>query len=229
MLYKTTVEKGTLALIKKLSADKIFESFNLVGGTALALQIGHRLSVDIDLFSNQPFDSKSLSHHLSNNYKAAEIHILDNGIFCYVNGVKIDVISHQYDWLLPSEKTEGVRMASLEDIAAMKLNAIVHTGKRLKDFVDVYFLLEHRSTDQLIQAYTRKYPETNANIAKMALLYHKDIRLATSVDLLGRELKWSDIAQRLKQAVAHPDKLFSEQHRASNIRQDGKDKPRTHS
>src|SRR6185437_11547476 len=96
MLRTQTVEKGTLDLIKRFMSDDKFNNFNLVGGTALALKIGHRRSVDIDLFSPDPFNSQDLSHHLLTDYKATKVSTLTNGVFCFVNDIKIDLVSHQY-------------------------------------------------------------------------------------------------------------------------------------
>src|SRR5690349_3583153 len=96
MLRTKSVEQGTLDLIKKLMADEKFKAFNLVGGTALALMIGHRISVDIDLFSTTAFNAPQLGDHLTTNYNVQEVQILKNGVFCYVNDVKIDLIAHQY-------------------------------------------------------------------------------------------------------------------------------------
>lgn len=64
MLYTQTVKAGTLDLIKELTKDKELVSFNLVGGTAISLKLGHRISVDIDLFTERDFDTQQLSLHL---------------------------------------------------------------------------------------------------------------------------------------------------------------------
>ena len=73
MLYKETVEAGTLDLIKRFMSDNYFEEFKLVGGTALALKIGHRISIDIDLFSSTPFNASELGRHLTTTYQAVEV------------------------------------------------------------------------------------------------------------------------------------------------------------
>ena len=73
MLRTETVEAGTLDLIKRFMSDHSFNEFNLVGGTALALKIGHRMSVDIDLFSSAPFNSSELGHYLTTIYQATEV------------------------------------------------------------------------------------------------------------------------------------------------------------
>ena len=142
MLYTQTVEATTLDLIKTLMNDIELSVFNLVGGTALSLMMGHRKSIDIDLFIDRDFNVQHLASHLSKTYHAEGMKTLKNGIFCYINDVKIDLIAHQYPILNPLKIEDGIRMLSLEDISAMKLSAILNSGRRLKDFVDMHFLLE---------------------------------------------------------------------------------------
>ena len=142
MLHKETVEKGTMDLIYKLMADEKLASFNLVGGTALALKIGHRKSIDIDLFTSTDFNSQEISDHLTANYNVTRIQTIPNGVFTLIDGIKVDLLAHKYPLIEDLETTEGIRMVSLKDIGAMKLNAIYDNGTRLKDFVDMYALLE---------------------------------------------------------------------------------------
>jgi hypothetical protein len=210
MLREETVETGTLALIKKLLSDQELNNFVLVGGTALALQLGHRKSIDIDLFSERAFDAPRIAGHLRNAYDAKDTAVFGNNAISYINSVKVDMITHAYKWIRPIQETEGVRMAALEDIAAMKLNAIVGNGSRLKDYVDMHFLLEKRSLDQLAVAYVQKYPEMNVGIAKSALLYHSDINFGIGVQLLKGKFNWREIQERLRAAVVEPKRVFKE-------------------
>ncbi|GGB01576.1 nucleotidyl transferase AbiEii/AbiGii toxin family protein [Puia dinghuensis] len=208
MLHKETVAVEALDLIKKLSSDLLLKDFILVGGTALALQLGHRKSVDIDLFTHKDFDSQKLGEHIRTAYGAEVSHILKNGIFSLIGGIKTDMIAHQYKMLNPPVEIDGIRMASLEDIGAMKLHAIVNSGKRAKDFADMYYLLEHMNLTQLMSAYTMKYPERNEAIARNALLYNKDAKFIDIVDILVNPLIARDIKKRLKEAVLSPAKIF---------------------
>jgi hypothetical protein len=130
-----------------------------VGGTALSLQLGHRKSIDIDLFTPYPFDAHAMADHLESTYKAEDINVLGNTLYSYIDNVKTDMLAHRYPWIGPVQEIEGIRMASLDDIAAMKLNAIVNDGSRLKDFVDIHFLLERSSLDELTSAYVAKYQD----------------------------------------------------------------------
>jgi hypothetical protein len=100
MLFKERVDPKTLDLIRELLADEHLEKFVLVGGTALSLQMGHRISVDIDLFNDKAFDAPTLASHLSGHYKTENLTILKNGIFCFINDIKVDILSHQYPLLV---------------------------------------------------------------------------------------------------------------------------------
>ena len=209
MLHTQTVEAATLDLTRTLMADAELSVFNLVGGTALSLMLGHRKSIDIDLFTDRDFDTRRLASHLSQTYNAEAIKTLKNGIFCYINDVKIDLIAHQYPILKPLETEDGIRMLSMEDISAMKLSAILNSGRRLKDFVDMYFLLEKFPLERMTAAFVQKYPDVNVRMAHNALLYHHDINTDEKVDFLSREISLKEIESRLKAAVANTSLIFS--------------------
>lgn len=208
MLHTQTVEAATLDLTKTLMADAELSAFNLVGGTALSLMMGHRKSIDIDLFIDRDFDVQHLASHLSKTYNAEGMKTLKNGIFCYINDIKIDLIAHQYPILQPLETENGIRMLSMEDISAMKLSAILNSGRRLKDFVDMYFLLEKFPLERMTVAFVQKYPNVNVQMAHNALLYHSDINVDEKVDFLGREISLKEIESRLKGAVANTSFIF---------------------
>src|SRR5579872_2087641 len=207
MLRTQTVEIGTLDLIKRIMSDDKFNNFNLVGGTALALKIGHRRSIDIDLFAAGSFDSRELGHHLLAAYSAAKVSTLINGVFCFVNDIKIDLLSHQYPLVKEIDFVEGIRMASLLDIGAMKLNAIFNSGQRFKDFVDMYSLLEAFSLHELLDACQKKYPELNINMVKHSLIHFEDI-IFSPIEFIGPEAKWPMIAERLQKAFHNPYTTF---------------------
>ncbi len=211
MLYKETVETGTLDLIKKLLRDKELSAFNLVGGTALSLKLGHRKSIDIDLFTDKDFDTSHIASHLSLAYKAEVTSTLKNGIFCFINDVKVDILAHQYPILNKIETLDEIRMLSLEDIGAMKLNAILYNGSRLKDFVDIYSLLEHIPLKKLTDTFQEKYPDVNKQMAHTALLYHNDVRRQQQIDFIGRDIPWEEIVDRLREAVVNEHNIFKSQ------------------
>ena len=208
MLHTKTVEARTLDLIKRLMSDEKLKDFRLVGGTALSLCIGHRISIDIDLFNDQKFDATSIKEHLQETYNTDRLIAITNGVFGLIDNIKVDLITHQYNWLQPVNKVDGIRMASLEDIGGMKVHAIVQSGSRLKDFVDVYHLLEHFSMNQLVSFYAEKYPEANRILAENSLVYFEDIQFDVPVNLTNRAADWKQMSQRLMEAYLNKQSVF---------------------
>lgn len=209
MLRKETVTTETLELLKELMQDKLLNSFALVGGTALALQIAHRRSIDIDLFSKKAFNETELSDYLKATYKFTLDFTAKNTLKGEINGIKVDFITHSYPDVTKPLTIEGVRMASLEDIAAMKLNAIIGSGSRVKDFVDVAYLSSHLSLKNMIRAYAAKYSENNSIMALKALNFHNDINFKEPVQLLEGSFNWDTVVLRLQEMTNEPGKIFA--------------------
>jgi hypothetical protein len=210
MLYKETVSKEMWELLQKLMKDEKLKDFSLVGGTALSLMIGHRLSIDIDLFTIRDFDELAMLTHLKDQHPVKIREILENTMLLDIGVVKVDIIAHRYPWQEPIRTEEDIRLASLHDIGAMKLNAIFQNGTRIKDFVDMYFLLEHHSLKTYLETYQNKY-NGNPRLAALALMDQRNIDKEEKVKLLkGKETNWKKITQRLKKAVLNPSILFSE-------------------
>lgn len=174
MLSYQTIEPHTLELLKKLMAEPSLTGTRLVGGTSLALQYGHRSSVDLDFFGTLDDDPLSIREclerigHVGVLKETKTIRIYD------LDKVKIDFVNYsRYQWLAEAITEDGLRLASPQDIAAMKVNAIEGRGTR-KDFVDIYFLLQHYSLDDILGFYQEKYPEHSVFRALMSLTYFED-------------------------------------------------------
>lgn len=103
---------------------------------------------------------------------------------------------------------DAFRLASKEDIGAMKLNAIAHSGQRLKDFIDIYFLLELLPLDSLLKAYEIKYPNSNLLIPMKGLTYFDDIDHDADPPILNRKISIEMLKKRLVEAVENPKKVF---------------------
>jgi hypothetical protein len=153
----------------------VLNDFVLVGGTALSLQVGHRISVDIDFFTRKEFDNNQLLEHLEQNYGFQEQYSHKNTLKGIVDGVFVDLLRHDYKFVAGHNLIDGVHMASKQDIAAMKVNAITGNGTRVKDFVDIYFLLKEFSFSEVIDFYKAKYNTRNDFHAIKSLTYFDDI------------------------------------------------------
>lgn len=210
MLYKDpfVLTEQTFKLIQRLQTIPEVKDFHLVGGTALALQLGHRNSIDIDLFSVHPFDDQELINAVRKEVPFKETFARKNTIIGFSNGIKIDFIHHNYPYVLPPVTEEGITYLSKEDIAAMKINAIHRSGQRLKDFVDIYFLLEHFSVEQMMRFFVIKYPDTNPLIAVKALHYFEDIDTSTDPPRLRSPLGLERIKKRISEAILRAGKTF---------------------
>lgn len=130
MLQYKTITPPTLALLTELQSFDFLKDFYLVGGTALALQIGHRTSTDIDLFNHNAFDISSVRNELNLKYKPDVIRENKFGVFSFLNDIKTDIVFHPYKLIDNIILSDDIRMASSKEIAAMKLNAITRRGKK---------------------------------------------------------------------------------------------------
>lgn len=166
-LHYNTVSETLVKCLKELMNEPILDKFTLVGGTSLALQLGHRLSIDIDLFTDADYGSI--------DFKAIQDMLRKKFNYCY--GECGDIVSFGTSYLIGDSKEDsvkldlfytepfirdiktidGIKIASLEDIAAMKLN-VMGTGGRKKDFWDINELQSHFSLNQMLDLYEEKYP-----------------------------------------------------------------------
>ena len=208
MLRKETVTAGTLELLKDLMQDENLNSFYLAGGTALSLQIGHRISIDIDLFSLDPFDENKILTYLESSRKLRLDYLDRNTIKGQIEETKIDLITHSYPLVEQLKLSEGIRLASLEDIAAMKFNAIVGNGTRLKDFIDIAFMSCYLPLKAMLDAYEYKYSSRNPFLTLKALSYHNDINFDEPIHLVKGTYSWKAIKKRLDEMEKAPARTF---------------------
>ncbi len=208
MLHKETIDAATLELLKRLMGDERLQGFALVGGTSLALQMGHRISIDLDLFTEKEFEADELREYLEQNYHLQSDYLAFATVKGEVEGVQVDCIAHAYPWLKPFAVEEGVRLASLEDICAMKLNAIAGNGTRIKDFVDVAHLSSRFSLEQMLKFYEEKY-QANPLMPLKGIVYFADINKNAPVKMAnGKPLDWKSIEKRLLAMEKFPQKIF---------------------
>jgi hypothetical protein len=178
MLFKETVTPSTLSIIHRLFQIKELNDFELVGGTSLSLQIGHRTSIDIDLFCQNPFETRQLKECLLENFKNHSISFdyeAKNTLVGSIDNIKVDFIRHGYPKISETRVIEGIRLCSMEDIAAMKVSVITDNGTRLKDFVDLCYLLQRFPLKDIIQFYEKKYQSENSFHALKSIPYFDNL------------------------------------------------------
>ena len=174
MLQLQTVAPDTLELLKTIVSKPEMKGFRLVGGTALALQYGHRQSVDLDFFGSPTVSQEDTIDVLSSLGNITIHNRTDKILQVVLRGIKVDVIDYsRYGWIDPPVVDGGIVRASPRDIAAMKINAIEGRGSR-KDFVDIYMLLQHYTLSELLDFYSMKYPNYSIFRALLSLTYFDD-------------------------------------------------------
>lgn len=201
MLHTEVLEPGTLGILRAILANETFQAFNLVGGTALALQFGHRLSIDLDFFTTELFDKELVKVELSDLGDWTTDSENKIGLRGQLNGVKMDFITYRYPLISPIVVIDEVRMLSQADISAIKLSAITNRGAK-KDFYDIYFLLQHYSFAQLCDWYTEKFKTNNLFMLLKSITYFDDAELTETPVLLANDVSWETVKNTLLREVA---------------------------
>jgi len=169
-LHYSTTSQQLQDVLKILMSAKEFNAFRLVGGTALGLLKGHRESIDIDLFSDAPYDSldfeaiyeflcATFSYVDTNDYKVVGLGS------CYYIGnseedcVKLDLF-YTDEFIQETILIDGIRLATVEEIIAMKID-VISRGGRKKDFWDIHELIDDYSIDKMLALHKQRYPYTH--------------------------------------------------------------------
>lgn len=178
-----TVSIALLSILSELMKMEELLPFNLVGGTCLSLQLGHRLSEDIDLFTDSDYrtiDFQKINNTFSRkfNYISSRDWINETiGNTCFVGesklkAVKVDLF-YTDKFMFPIRVINGLRLSSIEEIAAMKLE-IIGSGGRKKDFWDLHALLDHFSIEEMFSFYKKRYPYNYSNKTLVSNLVNFD-------------------------------------------------------
>ena len=200
MFQYQTIEPATLELLKNLLAIPEFQNLRLAGGTSLALQIGHRKSIDLDLFGTLEFEPDEILDILNSIGSLTTIRNMRNIHVFMINGIKVDIINYSYPWLYQANKADDLRLASIKDIAAMKLAAIAGRGTR-KDFIDIHFLLRQFSLQEMLDLYTAKYADGSVFMILKSLIYFDDAENDPE-PFMFETIDWNLIKSELRDQVA---------------------------
>lgn len=188
----TAAQSDVLARLKRLPE---LAAFYLAGGTALALRLGHRLSVDFDFFTGGDFDATDLRERLRGMFGEAPVRSqAPRTLYVALLGVTTSFFAYDYPLLDPPQATPwGFGLAGLRDIAAMKLEAIAGRGSR-KDFVDMYFLCRDMSLRDVFRCFAMKYGggRIDAYHRLRALTYFEDAEAQPLPEMLA-PLEWQAV------------------------------------
>lgn len=200
MLQTRTIEPGTLGLLKQLMKMPTVDPFYLVGGTSLALQLGHRFSIDLDLFTIEDFDKQELLESLIDEFDIRIETETKTMIITNINDVKVDFVKMAYPILFPTLEIEGVRMLDIRDIAPMKLKAVVQRGSK-KDLYDIFFLLKSFSLNQMINLFQKKFKQHETFHVIKSLTYFNDAEQFADPIVFDKSITWELVKSTIRQEV----------------------------
>ncbi len=203
MLQTQTIEPGTLSLLKSLmNVPSLRQSF-LVGGTALSLKYGHRISIDLDLFYTDELDKAKIFEELHEIFRE-NFDYRGNpnsfGIFCHIYNIKVDIIKYPHALIREPEIHDGIRIYHTDDIVAMKINAILGRGKK-KDFWDIAELTQHYTIEEMIELHQKKYPSQQLLISIPTVLTFFDDANDSEDPLSLKGQTWESVQQTISKAV----------------------------
>ena len=201
MFHLTSVEPETYQLLQNLfTLPFVKNSFALAGGTSLSLQIGHRKSIDLDIFSPSEFSVEELEIELSS---IKEWNVVITGknkkmLFTRINNIKCDFVHEPARVLKDFVPLESSLLFSMEDIAAMKLHTICGRGKR-KDFFDIYALLQLYSWNELLAFFEIKYTASQFYFLWRSILYFEDAEDDFEIEGLGQfNVSWKLVKETIQ-------------------------------
>ncbi|MBQ3343881.1 MAG: nucleotidyl transferase AbiEii/AbiGii toxin family protein [Kiritimatiellae bacterium] len=199
MLHTETVEPSTLDLLKRLQRLPDLTNTRLVGGTALALHLGHRKSVDLDMFGT--FDAivsyRKLLADAGHSVEGAENGTVQS---LRVDNVKVDLVNYPYPWLDDAIEECDIRLAGLKDIAAMKLSAVANRGRK-KDFIDVARLFDVFSLEQMLSFYKEKFSVSELSFPLRGLMYFDDAEEDPMPEMFDGNLTWENVKKTVVAAT----------------------------
>lgn len=196
-LHLDVLPENQLQLFELLSNQSFINDFYLAGGTGLALHLGHRQSIDFDFFIPADFDTYLIINKLVSIGKYQRDNEEKNTINGSLDGIKISFFGYRYKTIDDFSYYNNIRLAGLKDIAAMKMEAIAGRGSK-KDFVDIYFLLQQYTLNEIFDFHTIKYGKglSNRYHHLKSLVYFKDAD-SEAMPLMINPLKWDDVKKQI--------------------------------
>lgn len=198
-IYLNILDRKQRKILPNLGFLRKEYRFYLGGGTALALQIGHRSSVDFDFYTPKDFDPKGLYNKLKKTLEqTTSEHMADGMLIVTADGVGISFFRYDYPLLNPLVKIAHIDLLPIEDIAAMKMISIVQRGTK-RDFIDIYYILKIFSLDKLLELTSKKYNVFNIYLGLRALTYFEDAEQDRSRRRLKffEELDWDKVKSHI--------------------------------
>lgn len=206
-MFENILSKNAKKSLAILGESGILKNAYMAGGTALALQINHRFSYDFDFFTRNEFDAAILSQRIKKLIPSFELDRTDWGtILGSIKGTRFSLFFYDYPLLFKAANFSGTEIASIKDIAAMKIAASADRGSK-KDFTDLYFIIKIEkilSLEECLELYDKKFEALKQNKAHIfkSLNYFEDADKEASLKMI-KKVNWKDVKLFFQQEVKH--------------------------
>ncbi len=201
-MFEQTLTKRAKDSLALLGRSRILKDAYLAGGTAAALQLGHRISVDFDFFTTKGFVPKIFSKHLSKLGTFDEEQASKGTVTGKFHGIRFSFFVYEYALLFPPLKYRSLNLADVRDIAAMKIDAIATRGLR-RDFIDLYFIckLGYKLTE-ILGFYDKKYGNLSSNLVHIqkSLVFFDDAEPDEMPKML-RPVNWDEVKKYFESEI----------------------------
>lgn len=200
-MFEQSINQETRLVLEKIAVAGLVENFYLAGGTALALELGHRQSIDLDWFSLVDFSNDGLKEELSNLGSLEIVGEEERTLHVMMDGVKVTFLRYRYPLLFPLLDYRNIKLADPRDIAAMKIDAASSRGSK-KDFIDIYFLLRLYSLSELIGYFEEKYKGVEYNKLHIlkSLVYFEDAE-SEPMPMMIKRVEWDEVKGGIRREV----------------------------
>lgn len=210
-MFEKVLSKNAKESLALLGESRLLDKSYLAGGTAVALQLGHRGSKDFDFFTKEKFQARILARNLETTIPDFNLEKVAWGtVFGYIKNTKFTIFFYDYPLLFKTKKCQDINMADLRDIAAMKISAIADRGTK-RDFIDLYFLIKDKiiTLKDCLKLYERKFKKLEQNkfhIIK-SLTYFEDAENDNMPEMF-RKTNWKEVKRFIEKEIKNLSKNF---------------------
>jgi predicted nucleotidyltransferase component of viral defense system len=200
-MFENTLSPETLEFVKKIKSEDLPVGSYLGGGTAIALRIGHRKSVDLDFFTPTQFNENQWQQKLENEMGFNLIQKDWQTLVGNVQDVKFSLFYYKHNLINETSDFYNIKLASLEDLSAMKLDTVISRGTK-RDLIDIYFLAQKFSLPKMYEFYDKKFGSFKDReiMIKKSLVYFDDAEKDETPDMLT-PLDWGSLKVFFKKEV----------------------------
>ena len=200
-MFKKTLPRKTKNILALLAKSHLLKDAYLAGGTACALYLGHRVSYDLDFFTQRKFNPLSLVNKLS-KVKGFKLEKTAWGtILGEFDKIRFSLFYYSYSKLYSFKNFHGIKIADLRDIAAMKITSIAERGTK-RDFIDLYFICQKIPLSKILSLYDKKYGKLTSNLLHIlkSLTYFEDAEKDPLPKML-KSINWKEVKEFFKKEI----------------------------